>query len=342
MRGMFILLLGVVIATPLAAARVRKRLASVGADGAQPSVWRRAVARWRPGHGVLAGLLVLAGCGVYWLWLEYDEQGQALAVLQSALWRAQHPAHETRAVYGVPPRPLRPLRPNRLGGTYYRGDWDRHPALFNGGNYRTATYRLSLCDGDGRQLAAGDEVGRNLVVRLELVRAANQPDALFDDAVIGQLFLSNQDLTGPDATLPSNPVRFQAVEPHQRWVAEYPLTAQSDAPSSRSEGLLYVYRARSQALPDVPVKIECQYGISFSLSIVDRQLMPDSDLWMGPLYSNDYLALPQPRRVPLEEWFDDREIPEIPDEMPASVVRDPYAAGGLPRFSEFGPAEDDD
>ena len=233
---------------------------------------------------------MLAGCGVYWLWLEYDEQGRSLAVLQSALWQAQRPAPRDTHRLRRAASPLHPFRPSQLGGTYFRGNWDRHPALFNGGNYRTAAYRLSLCNGEGRQLAAGDEVDHKLIVRLELVRAANQSDALFDDAVIGQLFLSNQDLTGSDARLPSNPVRFPAVEPHQRWVAEYPLTAESDAPSSRSEGLLYVYRARRQSLPTCRRRSSVNTASHSRSRSADRRLMPDSDLWMGPLYSNDYLA----------------------------------------------------
>jgi hypothetical protein len=352
-QGTFGVLLAIVLLT-LAASRVGKRLSAAELAAAEPSVavpsvavpaaagrrtWRHWAALWKPHCGLLAGLGVLAGVAFFWFWLEYQQSQHALAQLQVALWHALHPAHETRAAYGAPPHPLRPFRPPRLDGTYYRGNDVRHPALFNGGNYRTATLQLSLRDADGRKLEVGDEVGEKLVVRLELVRAANVSDAQFDDASLDQWFLSSDDLTEPDTPLPARRVPFVAVEPHQLWRADFPLAAKSDVPTSRSEGWIYVYRARAAA-PDAgpPPVIQCQYGIGYLLSIADHRLTAESDLWMGSLYLNDVLALPQPRRVPLEEWFDDRPIPELPDGWP----RDPFAGAGPPPFADFGPSEDDD
>ena len=250
-----------------------------------------------------------------------------------------HPRHDTRTVYGIPPKPKRPFRPNRLGATYYRGNWFRHPALFNGGNYRRATFHLSLCDSAGHRLAAGDSVETgNLVVRLELVRAAGNANLLFSDSTIAQWFLSSQDLTGPDAHRPSDELRFAPVESGRRWVADYPLAMHADAASGSATGLIYVYQAAPNVPANGPLYAECQYGISYALTIAERRLTAESDLWMGSLYLNDYLALPQSQYAPLEEWFDDRPIPELPDDKQL----DPFCAEAPAPFAGFGDFKDPD
>ncbi len=53
-------------------------------------------------------------------------------------------------------RRLRPPHPPRMFGEYYRGNDERSPGLFNGGLYRTCTFRVALVDPTGKQIRWGD------------------------------------------------------------------------------------------------------------------------------------------------------------------------------------------
>jgi hypothetical protein len=335
-QGQFGGLLAIVMAT-LLAARLRR---NATVDGDPPAArWRQWLVRWRPWHGCLAGAVLIGGTGVYWLWREYLGQQRVIAELQTTIRQAQSVPRETRAVYGAPPRPVQPFRPKRLGGTYYRGNLERHPALFNGGNYRTATLGLSLLDAAGNELAVGSPIadGR-LVIRLEIARAANVPEVLLGDTVMSQWFVSAQDLTGPEARMPADIVRFAALEPGQRWVADFPLALTQQEAAGFGGRPIYVYRAPAALAAGAPIRAECQYGIAHALPVTSGRLSADAELWMGSLKVSDDLALPQPRRIPLEEWFDDRPIPELPSSDPV----DPYGPGSPAPFASFGNATDAD
>ena len=269
---------------------------------------------------------MIGSTGVYWLWCEFSDAERAIASLRTTLDKMRVVPRDVHAVYGSPPRPPRPFRPTGLAGTYYRGNLERHPALFNGGNYRSATLLLSVCDAAGHELDVGSPVpSDSVVIRLEVVRAANTSDALLGDAIMSQWFVSAADLTtGAQQPLPADLVRFTPLEEGRRWVANYPLAIPQSERDGFSGNGLYVYRAPVNWTASTSSWPQCEYVIMHALGVLDGHLAPAADLWMGSVLANDYLALPQPRRIPLDEWFDDRPIPELPGAEPV----DPYRPGG--------------
>ena len=83
---------------------------------------------------------------------------------------------QTRSPFGHPPVPIRPDHPKQVAGTYYRGNCERNPSLFNNGNYLTATFRVSVCDSQHRDLQVGDAIPTDgLFVRMELERCRGRP-----------------------------------------------------------------------------------------------------------------------------------------------------------------------
>ncbi len=311
------LLLVLALLTVLAA-----RLRRTAADTPAPAAWRRVLAWSSPGHGLVAAFLLCAATGGFWLWCEYRDQVNAVAQLADALQKAKTVPRDIHAVYGSPPRPPRPFRPAQLAGTYYRGNLDRHPALFHGGNFRTATIRVSLRDAAGNKLHPGDAVEDGaVVIRLDVTRAAHTPEALIGDPVLAQWFVSASDLTGgPQGQLPADAVRFAAVEPGRRWVADVPLVIAQRERDGFNGDSLYVYRAPVDWNSQSPVWPQCEYVVVHYLPLLAGRLLPIADLWLGPVLVRDQLAQPQPRRIPLEEWLDDRPIPQLP----GPLERDPY------------------
>jgi hypothetical protein len=84
--------------------------------------------------------------------------------------------------FGDPPIPPRMNHPKAVSRTYYRGNCERNPSLFNGGNYCTCFFRVGYCSRDGRPLDVGDRVPEDgLAIRFEIERAPNSTEILFAD-----------------------------------------------------------------------------------------------------------------------------------------------------------------
>ncbi|HVW03348.1 MAG TPA: hypothetical protein VHB77_23495, partial [Planctomycetaceae bacterium] len=267
--------------------------------------------RLRPAHFLVALLSLI----LYVVSARYYEQ-RAIAI-RAANQRAR-PAIAEIGPYGWPPRPIRPNHPKRLSGTYYRGNCERNPELFNGGHYLTAWLRVELCDGERKPVQVGDPLpASGLTVRFEIERAPNTADALISDAVIQSVFVTSyvrpSDMLGESQTtsqpLPedSQVLKLETLETNQRWACWYPLTIDLAHPD-KAEGLVYVYRG------DPAKSAEIHYGISYDIPISHGRIANDSEVWLGSLYLTPVLATPQPGKVPLDEWFDYRPIPPITGE----------------------------
>jgi hypothetical protein len=222
-----------------------------------------------------------------------------------ALNQANNPG--SAAVYGSPPVPIQPLHPDRLGGTYYRGNDERNPALFNGGFYCTCKFHVLLCDADGRALAVGDAVpDAGLWVRVEVERARGTTPSLFTDDILLASCLSRQVVEDTQTPrVADEPQWFQTVESEQRWVATYPLGRPTETTAS---GLIYVYKT---ATPGDFSSGLYHYGVQYELQLEDGRIAAGSKLWMGSLYITGNLQLPRAGQIQLNEWFDWRPIPEI-------------------------------
>lgn len=204
--------------------------------------------------------------------------------------------------FGSPPTPKRLGHPKRISGVYYRGNDERHPQLFNGGNYRTASFRVELCDADRKSIRYGDAVPlRGLFIRFEIERAANTAAALFSEDIMSSVFLASKYPLQPDES--DHHVALEPLENDRRWVAYFPIAMPETREMSKLSGLVYVYEGR--VIEGIDTRT-LHYGIRYDLFFDDDRITAESDLWMGTL-----LWTLDIDKLPAQEWFDDRPIPQI-------------------------------
>lgn len=280
----------------------------------------------------LAGFLVVVLGTVLWDLVAFTmRQSSEFASAEKKLAEALA-SGESRPITlnGAEPTPLRPRGANGLGGTYYRGNDERHDKLFNGGDYRTAIMRLSLIDEHDQAVEIGRPLrGSQLFVRLEIERAANATPSLFTDQIMGDMLLTRRtgDRREPLAT--DEPTKLEVVQTGERWAAKYRLgdfAGQSDAAIN---SVIYVYTNANRK--DEAVLGTMQYGIVVALRIRDRTLQPNSEVWLGPILVPGNFQYPTPGRITLNEWLDTQPIPEIVGENSS----DPKLLG-IPEHLENG------
>ena len=246
------------------------------------------------------------------------------------------------------PQPFRPSHPPQLGGVYYRGNDKREPVLFNGGNYRTAVFDLSLCDADKHPLELGNPViAGPLWIRLEIERGANAVATLFSEHVMALAGLSRQYKGHPE--LLDVPAMFQTIEKGERWVAYYPLNDTrsphaSGQPREPLRGLIYLYGEIFQQDGMATPAGDPHYGILYELSFDGDKIGPGSELWMGAVFVTGNVTIPKKGRIPLTEWFGHQPIPEIvsqPDVSAKALGIEEHEQRGLLPLGTAKPAEKD-
>ncbi len=207
--------------------------------------------------------------------------------------------------------PLRPKHPPRLGGTYYRGNDERSPRLFNGGFYRTATMHLALSDVEDRRLAWGDTLPSDeLFIRLEIERAPMATPTLFTPTLMAKAFLSPCRPATRTPGLEAMVYPLETLETGERWVGRVPVKLPSPdaAGDMLLSGELFLYHG-------VPGKEQISarphFGMSYRINVKRGVIQPGSDLWMGSLYKLSKVFYPPPDRILPNEWFDSWEIPVI-------------------------------
>ncbi len=127
--------------------------------------------------------------------------------------------------YGYPPVPFKPPQPPALKRTYYRGNDERNPELFNGGLYRTTTFDVQLVDARGAPVEYGSTLApRDLFIRLETIRGANTPSYFWTSTRMKRIFLTRRadKFLGRDKPV-DDAVTMTTLEPMQRWEQSYPL-----------------------------------------------------------------------------------------------------------------------
>ena len=225
----------------------------------------------------------------------------------------EHDIHYTTFVeYGDPPLPSRPDTPARVKASFYRGNDERSPSLFNGGNYRTATFNIDLCTKDGSSVSHGDAVRFNeLYIRVRFRRAAGTPDYFWKTGRMAKIYATRDPgkfhwRDGP----PEDQVKIQEVVPMQEWVFNYPISLFSEKQGDRSvSGTLYICEKRyNDSDSIIGGRFHCAF--SFDLHQYANRLTEKSDLWMGALYRKRSLRIWE---IPESEWLSPYPIPEIPD-----------------------------
>jgi hypothetical protein len=203
--------------------------------------------------------------------------------------------------------------PKGVRNTYYRGNDERSEKLFNGGNYRTATFHVALKAADGSDVQPGAKVGgQKLAVRFNIVRAPNTAPNFFKAEQMSQAFLASLDGNASDKVS-----LLTVVEPDQRWGATVPVG------EANEKGYLRLTGVWGVCVGDLKGGIGgsmIHYYIQAVLHIQDGVLLPESTVWMIPVYPSPILHGPQADG----HWFSDRPIPEIPD---GKNVTDPKLLG---------------
>jgi YHS domain-containing protein len=220
--------------------------------------------------------------------------------------------------FGYPPVPKRPDKPVELSGSYYRGNDERSPKLFNNGNYRTAAFHLSLCDDSGAKVEAGSNVSeKSLFLRFEIERPPFTPDFLYEPKMMNTMFLTEEcdRFLGKDAAV-DDAVYLTETETMQHWEARFPIAAAQSCCDESRRGTIYVceeyfHQPTLSFLPKQRGGSRFHYGIRYELNVVDGVLQDDSDIYMGALYRTRKLPT---WRVPMTEWFSHEPIPELPSE----------------------------
>jgi hypothetical protein len=291
---------------------IAERLRRVSSDHERWSQgWRRHLQRlFRPVS--LAGFLLVVISVVLWDVIGFTmRQSSYIAITEQSLSEATA-AGESRPVSlnGPSPTPLRPRGAAGLGGVYYRGNDERSEKLFNGGDYRTATLRLSLLDEHDRPVALGQTLdGSQLVIRLEIERAAHATPSLFTDELMAGILLSRRAGDRQEPLPTDEPAKMEAVEVGERWVAKYRLGEFTGQPDVALNGVVYLYS--NAVRRDEAVQGTLQYGIVFALRIRERTLQENSELWLGPILLPGNFQHVTPGRILLNEWLDTQPIPKI-------------------------------
>lgn len=221
--------------------------------------------------------------------------------------------------FGFPPTPRKPELEPRLKGSFYRGNDERSPRLFNNGNYRTATFNISLVDDNGTELKAGDQIANKpLFVRLEIDRPPFTPDFLYNPEMMDTMFLTEEasPFLGRDEPV-ADLVPLTETDPMQRWEALFPIESCGTCACSKDRsGTVYVCEKyyKTSRIPLVgkqQVGARYHYGVRYELKTDEGVLLEDSNLYMGALYRTRKLPT---WRVPMTEWFSCEPIPVLPDE----------------------------
>jgi hypothetical protein len=259
---------------------------------------------------VLVILVALAALGLAWARGHTLKVDHELARLTADRTQAKSPWAGT--VYGYPPKPVRSDHPKQVSGTYYRGNCERNPELFNGGNYLTATFRVGLCDSQHRQLAVGDPPPEGgLFVRVEIERAPGTTEQLFSKDLMASVLLVKQYYEAPNNELQEKPVRLETLEADKRWVAYVPIGSPPHGSEVRLDGVIYIYTGQ---VMNNKLGGSLHYAVQYALTYADGKLSPESDLWMDS-FGNAAFEAPRPsHRLPYSEWFDYRPIPPITGE----------------------------
>lgn len=249
-------------------------------------------------------------------WLVQRPESFILLALAVGFWQEAHIAFrgEEKALAQINERVklrelgslIRPHHPPRLGGTYYRGNDERDPKLFNSGFYCTCIFEVYLTQGD-RRLAWDDSVSEDapLKIVVEIKRAPFATSKLLEDRRMNVAVLTewNSYVDGQMANSANKKdVSFETAESGEHWIAEYGLKEPLVGPSHQQAGKLFIATsARSMT----------HYGISYTIIIDNGIISRESEIWMGAMYFTNDVIVPREGEIPLGEWFDFRPMPMI-------------------------------
>ena len=224
-----------------------------------------------------------------------------------------------------------PLRPGKsISPTYYRGNDERSPKLFNGGFYCTARFDLTVCDHRRQPLNVGDAVGDSpLSIRLQLARPPNTTPKLYAEGIIDRIVLSPVPTDRKVAGLANEIQRLAPIDDQETWVGYFPVQIPpSDAATTTISGVYYL--CTGKVTEDV-LEGAMHYQVEYNLVIENGVLSDASDLSMGSLLKYKSLQAVEPNKIQQAEWFDFRPIPYVTEQTttdPALLGIDEHLGDG--------------
>jgi hypothetical protein len=254
--------------------------------------------------GTIFSLLLLI---VLWAgWKQWEFLTDQKRALEIEILRLKPPG---KSLGKFAPR-IRPQHPPRMGGAYFRGNDERNPNLFNGGFYRTCTFRLELRGPEGQRLEWGDPWPAAATIHLEVHQSPFATDALFDTQVMqrGGLWDADPwiaDLHGDERAVHMRP----AQDKEGIWEADFPILIDQATADEPLEGAVYYYRT----LPAVGRKSqsEVHYLLGYKLVKTNETIGSRSEVWMESLYNVPKIDFPERGKITPAEWFSAIPIPEI-------------------------------
>ncbi len=261
--------------------------------------------RIRGSHYLVVALLLTISL----LWQHFrGVQAEDRETISSLNERLLHLANPEAYVGGdeFGPVPRRPLHTPRLSCEYYRGNDERNPKLFNGGFYRTATFRISIVDSSGKPLAVGSKLNDETWLSFDLERAKGTTRAHFEKRSMASIFLSRQAL---DTDVRDTPIALKVVKDDWLWRARYRLDV---GDTTNLRGRIFVFC--SATVQGDQITGSPHYGIEYNIQLNDGQIAEGSEIWMGSLFQTEKVVQTPKDRIPADSWFDFRPIPEIDGE----------------------------
>ncbi len=214
--------------------------------------------------------------------------------------------HQVHVMFGNPPMPVNINADRSLSRTYYRGNDERGEELFNNGNYRTCTFHVDAVNQKGQSLAVGESVPAGVFLKLQIDRAANTADFMFNDALMEQIFLTAEaDLDR--CVFSSDATHLEVFSPMQKWTATIKLFDAVD--DGRYERTIYIWQHQYESPLENLSKLH--YAAHVVVDIKDGEVQPTSNLWFNAMrYTQPFFSL----QVPPNQWLSTDEIPELPGE----------------------------
>lgn len=180
---------------------------------------------------VMAEMLIfgLIAAVVHLAWNNSHLEGE---VIKQRVLRVVH--HSTYHDHGYPPEPPRAKARNRLSARFYRGNDERSEFLYNGGNYQTAIFDVSIQREDGSRVLHGESIeGERLYVSYSIERPEKSPDRLYGAKIMNRIYLTREygELMGYE-----KPIRdylpLKRLDSHH-WHARFPLGVVSASETPR-------------------------------------------------------------------------------------------------------------
>lgn len=222
--------------------------------------------------------------------------------------------------YGDPLIPSPPMSKPSLKSKYYRGNDERNPNLYNGGNYRTSEFYIDLCNNEGQSVNYNSQISaENLFIRVAIKRSPNTAEYFWKKERMDGIYVTkNSGKFHWTKDKITDSVKLIETEHEKSWEFRYPLF--DFHTENEIKGIIYLCEKRKSDAGNL-IGGRFHYAFQFNLEINEDRLDPMSTIWMGPLYRKRSLRIWE---IPENEWLSSIPIPENQSKIP---IKNPTLLG---------------